>query len=50
MMQLLEKKRSQSMEDVSKSLECLCHIMTNVGGKLDTEKAKVCKCPSRGDG
>ena len=30
------------MGDASKSLECLCHIMTNVGGKLDTEKAKVC--------
>lgn len=30
------------MGDASKSLECLCHIMTNVGEKLDTEKAKVC--------
>ena len=29
------------MEDVSQSIECLCHIMTTVGSKLDTDKAKV---------
>lgn len=39
--QLLERKKSQSVEDASQSIECLCHIMTTVGSKLDTDKAKV---------
>ena len=29
------------MEDISQSIECLCHIMTTVGSKLDIDKAKV---------
>ncbi len=33
------------MDDTSKSIECLCHFMTTVGGKLDTNKAKVCMYP-----
>ena len=39
--QLLERKKGQSVEDVSQSIECLCHIMTTVGSRLDTDKAKV---------
>ena len=40
--QLLEKKKGQSIDDLCQNLECLCHCMTTVGQKLDTEKAKVC--------
>ena len=44
LLQLLEKKKGQSIDDLCQNLECLCHCLTTVGQKLDTEKAKV-RCP-----
>ena len=37
--QLLEKKRS--INDMCDNIECVCSLMTTVGQKLDTQKARV---------
>lgn len=41
LLQLLEKKRQQTVADMAESVECLSHLMRTVGRKMDTEKAKV---------
>ncbi|XP_014679361.1 PREDICTED: eukaryotic translation initiation factor 4 gamma 2-like, partial [Priapulus caudatus] len=38
--QLLEKKRTTGVSDMSEDLECLCQIMKTVGRRLDTDKAR----------
>ncbi len=39
--QLLEKKKTASVQDIVEDMECLCQIMMTVGRRLDTDKAKV---------
>ena len=39
LLQLLEKRKR--VVDMCENLECLCHLLTTVGKKLDTDKAKV---------
>jgi len=39
--QLLDKKKNQSVSDITEDLECLCQIMKTVGPRLDTERAKA---------
>ena len=39
--QLLDKKKNVSVAEMAEDLECLCQIMTTVGQRLDTPKAKV---------
>lgn len=41
LLQLLERKRNQTVEDMGNNIECLCQFLTTVGKKLDTDKAKV---------
>ncbi|XP_060572704.1 eukaryotic translation initiation factor 4 gamma 2-like, partial [Ruditapes philippinarum] len=39
--QLLEKKKNLPIQESAEDLECLCQIMTTVGRRLDTPKAKA---------
>lgn len=39
--QLLEKKKNTQIRDMAEDLECLCKIMSTVGPRLDTSKAKA---------
>ena len=39
--QLLDKKKNVLVAEMAEDLECLCQIMTTVGQRLDTPKAKV---------
>lgn len=39
--QLLEKKKNLDLQEMAEDLECLCQIMTTVGRRLDTPKAKA---------
>jgi len=38
--QLLAKKKSVPLSDMSEDIECLCQIMTTVGRRIDTDKAQ----------
>ncbi|XP_077994662.1 eukaryotic translation initiation factor 4 gamma 2-like [Glandiceps talaboti] len=39
--QLLDKKKNQSVSDITEDLECLCQIMKTVGPRLDSQRAKA---------
>ena len=47
--QLLDKKKNVSIAEMAEDLECLCQIMTTVGQRLDTPKAKVSMTMSDND-